>query len=98
MTELEAARGKTHFVMSVGDHPILKLTGTLRVEELGVDPGEIQFWIERREGKGGGFQITERGWGRADWLPAETATRALEIRMKQGHPVFSLRVEEGATA
>ncbi len=93
MTELSAERGQTDFVMKVGDLAILELSGTLLVEERHVEPGEIQFWIERPEGKGGGFQVPEEHWGAAHWLPAPERTKALEIRMKKGHPVFSFQTQ-----
>jgi len=94
MTGLAGDRAQTDFVMGVGDLRILELNGTLLMEERSVEPGEIHFWIERPAGKGGGFQVTQEHWGTADWLPAEDRTKALEIRMKKGHPVFSLRVQD----
>ena len=98
MTELAAERGQVDFVMwAAPDYAILELSGTLLVEELSVDPGEMQFWIERPEGKGGGFQVTQEHWGAADWLPTEDRTKVLEIRMKHGHPVFSLRVYDATS-
>ena len=92
MTELADERAQVDFVMWAGDYPILELSGTLLVEEQSVDPGQIQFWIERPKGKGGGFQVTQEHWVSAHWLPTEERTKVLEIRMK--NPVFSLRVHD----
>ncbi len=89
MTDLAGTGGRTEFVMREGHLAILELSGKLWVERSSAEDDEIVFGIERAEGRGGGFKITRAGFGEADWLPTREPTKALEIRMRKGNPVFS---------
>lgn len=94
--ELDAMRGETDFAMRIDEHAGLELRGKLRLDRDHAEEGEIKFRIERPDNEGGGFLITEAAWGDAAWLPAQAPAKALQIRMAEGHPIFSLRVEASA--